>query len=359
MKLDTGSFISAEYRPSNMVLKDPRNMHLDDIRKVLQHCYGLQAKSGPESSFRFGVFIGPKRKRLFANYPDTPDTRGNKSKPSPRKKKSKGKQREDPLEGLLQIDELVEPPSTEHIEIEEQQNTNPSVAGPSNKRSRNIPEPQPSVASHQNAMVRIDMGQMLQLKDMGYEILGPVNGPNEGYPEYEVPKTVLQMLISHRQLDNVPEPNKVDNPKGPSATDPGPILIDPALRQAEESGQQIIDTPNTTSMSQDGATDQSLQQSTTAIANPLLSIPHSSGSNVRPTTAPNDIAGSVNNTQVHKTPKKRLGKRAQANLSPQAIPQTQNNNKKKKITDDDLAAIEAQNMVQSGSRRRIKPTRRQ
>src|SRR6266498_3060585 len=64
MKTDTTSFISNEYRPSGIILQDPRNMHLDDIRKVLQHCYRLQVKSGPESAFRFAVFVGPKRKRI-------------------------------------------------------------------------------------------------------------------------------------------------------------------------------------------------------------------------------------------------------------------------------------------------------
>ena len=43
------------------------------------------------------------------------------------------------------------------------------------------------------------MAQMLQLKDMGYEALGPINGPNEGLPEYQVPKAWVEDLISHEQ----------------------------------------------------------------------------------------------------------------------------------------------------------------
>jgi len=57
MKADTGSFILQNYRPLQMILQDPRNMHLDDIRKVLQHCYGLQAATSPESAFRFAAFL--------------------------------------------------------------------------------------------------------------------------------------------------------------------------------------------------------------------------------------------------------------------------------------------------------------
>jgi hypothetical protein len=82
----------------------------------------------------------------------------------------------------------------------------------------------------------------------------------------------------------------------------------------------------------------------------------------RPTTTPNNDAGSAENSNEtrERTPKKGRGKRAQANanLSPQTVRQTRNAKKKKKITDDDLAAMEAQNMVQSGTRRRTKSTRR-
>jgi len=176
-------------------------MHLDDIRKVLQYCYGLQAESGPESAFRFAVFMGPKRTRLFANYPETSKTQESESDPNHRKKKDKGKQRGNALDGLLQIEEIEDHPTINHVETEDQQNTNPS-AGPSNKSSRDVPE------LHQDGLVRIDMGQMLQLKDMGYEVMGPVNGPNEGYPEYEVPRAMLEVLILHRQSQHAPDPNE-------------------------------------------------------------------------------------------------------------------------------------------------------
>ena len=83
------------------------------------------------------------------------------------------------------------------------------------------------------------------------------------------------------------------------------------------------------------------------------------GANDRPTTPPN-IATSAARTAKdipNKTPTKRPAKRPQVNLSP-AVHQTRAQKMKKKVTDDDRAALEAQNMVQSGSRRRVKPTRR-
>ena len=43
-----------------------------------------------------------------------------------------------------------------------------------------------TLSINQNESARIDMGQMMRLKEMGYEVAGPVNGPNEGLPQYEV-----------------------------------------------------------------------------------------------------------------------------------------------------------------------------
>jgi hypothetical protein len=344
--MDTTSFIPAKYLPAGMILKDPRNMHLDDIRKVLQHCYGLQAESGPESAFRFALFVGPKRKRLFSNYPDILNSRAAEPEQNSRKKKGKGKQREDALQGLLQMDELAEAPTPNHNEI----HISTPTAGPSNDHSG------------QNDLVRIDMGQMLQLRDMGYEVFGPVNGPNEGYPEYEVPKAVLEALISHRQSQRAPSPNDPNVTGEPVASDPGPSRIDPALQQI---GQAIDDLSHNTPALQD----QVHLPTTTPNRNIGQSLPppanvnpplDSSDKNVRPTTPPIETPDPDADTEMirDKTPKKRPGKRAQPNLSPQIGTQTRGKNKKKKLTDDDRAALEAQNMVQLGPRRRSKPTRR-
>jgi len=102
MKTNTEAFIPDEYRPTGIIFQDPRNMHLDDIRKVLQHCYNRQAESGPESAFRFGKIVGAKRKQVLANYPGSFNDQRNESDEIPangRKKKGKGKQKEDQEQG--------------------------------------------------------------------------------------------------------------------------------------------------------------------------------------------------------------------------------------------------------------------
>ncbi len=169
---------------------------------------------------------------------------------------------------------------------------------------------------------------MLQLKDMGYEVVGPVNGLNDGYPKYDVPKVVYQLLVSHRQLGGMSRQNEhvEQNETGIGRTDLALIAIDPTLLKQ---------------LGTDPAPTEIVGQQTNAIENPPLNM------NICPTMPP--IIAAVVGT---KTPKKRLGKRAQKNLTPQTLPRNQNTNKKKKkkFTDDDLAALEAQNMVQSGSR---------
>jgi len=285
------------------------------------------------------VITGSKRQRLFANYPDTSNIQIRKLEPShpKKKKKNKGKQQEDPLQGLLlRIDESVEPPIADHIQ---------TGAGP----------------SHQNDMVRIDMGQTSQLKDMVFEVFGPVNGLNEGLPEYEVPKAVFETLGQSMTK----EPTLVADP---DVSDSAPINLDPALleQSSEQTGQQITDNFLSTTTLLDATHKppenninifQNLQPATNAVvistSSPLPS------SHVHPTTPPINIAELDSNTKGAKikTSKKQLGKRAQANLSPLNMNQTRS--KKKKLTDDDHAALEAQNMVQSGSKRKIKRTRRE
>ena len=172
-------------------------MHLDHICKVLQHCYGLQTESGPGSAFHFALISGPRRTQLSANYANSSNTQGAKTQQS--RSKRKGKQREIPLQGLLQIDRSEDPPTTERI-------ATVATAVPSNNRIGTTSDTPTSVESQQNQLVRIDMRQILKLRELGYEVLGPVNGLNKGYPEYEVPKMWLDVLISKGQSGQTQNP---------------------------------------------------------------------------------------------------------------------------------------------------------
>ena len=149
-------------------------MHRVHIQSVLRHWCRRQEDSGPESAFHFQLYGGPNRIRLVAEYP----------KPRPiqetriRTAKDKGKQRD-----TSQLDHLL-PIS---------RNDTPNLDGTSGA---------------QDEWVKIDMRQMVMLRDMGHEVMGPINGPNEGLPQYEVPKSWLQSLESQ----NIMAPTPISTP---------------------------------------------------------------------------------------------------------------------------------------------------
>lgn len=189
------------------------------------------------------------------------------------------------------------------------------------------------------------MGQMLQLREMSHEVLGPVNGPNEGYPEYQVPRAVFEMLKAIRQPNDTQNSDRATIAEQ-NETDLAASPIDPALLgEVQPSGQHTDDSSNINSL-------------TVGDHNPADSLAHNNQlvvdtcetltatTSTRPITPPDDDTGVETLKAVHqRMPTKRVGKRPQANLSPPKIHQTRN--KKKKITDDDLAAMEAANMLQS------------
>ena len=189
-----------------------------------------------------------------------------------------------------------------------------------------ISDQQTSVQGPSDPLVRINMGQMLRLKDLGYEVMGLVNGPNEGYPKYEVLKTVLEALTSGRTRDA-----NADVTTGPDIANSVSMCIDPVLLCEDE---QLV------------AEDSNVQ--------PEFNTNVNTADLDQPTTPLNAAAEPG---PIHKTPKKQLGKRPQVNLSPQTV-RVPRNHKKKKLTDDDRAAMEAQEMIESESKRIRKPARR-
>src|SRR5882757_4463249 len=256
---DTSSFIPSEYRPPGIIFKDPRNMHREHIFQALRHCYQRQQESGPESSFRFALVTGTNRKWLVATYPPSedntatrqgPDKRKKKAKqvperdPVPRKrpargKKNKGKHRvTDKPDGLLMISEPRRPDFSGPDNI-----TDPDPIQPDD-RSSPVPGNSQSKTDELH-WVRIDLAQMNKLKELGYQVHGPINGPNEGFPEYQVPKSWLDRLNSHAapRVDSLstptptpsgsrpyPKPRPIKKPSQPSRIAIQDTDLDPALR---------------------------------------------------------------------------------------------------------------------------------
>ena len=179
---DMSSFIPAEYRPGNVTFKDPRNMQLEQVLSVLRHCHERQSTLGPESAFRFAQVIGRNRQRVLSSYPEERDRR---SSPDKRSRRDKGKQRDvEQLQGLLQMEQ-----NTPDVDRERAHSTLPS----------GLPGHQsgPAAPVGSSDLATIGMGDMLRLKNIGCnEIFGPINGPNQGLPQYQVPSTWLQRLLA-------------------------------------------------------------------------------------------------------------------------------------------------------------------
>jgi hypothetical protein len=191
------------------------------------------------------------------------------------------------------------------------------------------------------------MGVMLQLKDKGYKVVGPVNGPNEGYPEYEVPKALLQLLQTGSLSE--PAPNHAQLAMRRLESEPAPSAIDPLLLAQAKQAAQTSNNSDTLFLGDVDMTDGVTIVQPIASQDDGQTNDFDDGSGARPITPPNIDAGS----NQAGTPERQLRNRGQAKSS---RPQ-RGNGKKKKLTDDDRAAMEAQNMVQSGSRKR-KPTQR-
>ena len=77
---DTKRYIENKYLPANLVIKEPKNMQIDDIILFMEHVRERQIKFGPEDSFRFRIYIKKQQEHL-SKYPSkVKSTRRNRKK---------------------------------------------------------------------------------------------------------------------------------------------------------------------------------------------------------------------------------------------------------------------------------------
>lgn len=316
-------------------------MQLDQIMGVLRHCYERQTRQGAESAFRFALVVGSNRKRVFATYPErskSPEKRGTRS-PDKRSKKAKGKQRDiTQLDGLLPISQTDHPnrlPSTGTSHI----STVPSSAAPATDQD--------------HVLVVIGMGEVHQLRQLGCEdIFGPINGPSEGQPKYQVPHHWLQRLPAARDPHQAettarpyprPRPIHARRAQSGSTTVPSESVIDPNLLQPPTLGIPTIGMPGSSIAAaesvplppsipvQDGNADSSHPH-------PGISLPEASLT-LKQTTS---IGGPGQRTQIQKSPSR---------------PVTRSSRKHKVMTSDVLASQEAEQLLKGTKSSRRQKTR--
>jgi hypothetical protein len=245
LKEDTGAFIPQQYRPANLMVKDPRNMHLEQIILLLRHCHQRQTDFGPESAFRFSLYKGHHHNRLFAAYPEPAGGEPNETPPedAPKKKgrkkakakgkgkgkgKRKGKEKEQDitqLDGLLTISQFPSGLSTPGAASG---SGSGSGTGPGWGVSLNTPAPLVG-PSHSDDYIRIDWGQKQKLKDIGCDVFVQINGPNDGPPEYLVSsiwERRLEEIQGHHYTSDAGE--HLPHTQNP-VIDPSLLLLDHAV----------------------------------------------------------------------------------------------------------------------------------
>ncbi|KAF8157788.1 hypothetical protein BJ912DRAFT_936593 [Pholiota molesta] len=86
---DVSRFIEAKYRPADIIWKDPRNMVLEDARKLFQHIQEREATHEISQVFRFHMVQGKKstgHALVKSKYPDEEDDTEHQEPPRPKTK---------------------------------------------------------------------------------------------------------------------------------------------------------------------------------------------------------------------------------------------------------------------------------
>lgn len=262
----TSLLVDPKYLPSgfDFKFKDPRNMTKDAIVLFFSHAFGRQQMFGPTDAFRFKGYIDREGKVVEALYPATDaepngepavrsSNKGSKKKETKGKAKAKAKN--------------IQP-------NEENSSTNPQSGVPWNSlyRIRQVSEEAvlpngdtvdsgPSVESPMQDFVSISHHDMTLLIAQGYPPHAPINGPNEGMPEYVVPRSELS------KLSRVPKPRP--RPKPTCQIDPA--LLEDAYTPTRVRGSLLPGTASGTA---------SVFQPTASITPSMASLPSHNESNL-------------------------------------------------------------------------------
>lgn len=179
-----------------------------------------------------------------------------------------------------------------------------------------IPVPGPiPVVNQSDDFISIGMGDMVKLNQMGCDqIIGPINGPNEGLPEYQVRRSWFNQLQAGAGNHSIPSPVANRYPR------PRPIV-------AQTRTQQAIPEPVIDPFLVGGVQEDNID----------LVVP------VERVSTPELATPAVAST---------LGKRNTVNHSPIKRPVTRGSKQRKVMTSDEIARLEAKKYMTEGKRNR-------
>jgi hypothetical protein len=306
-------------------------MHQKDIINFLQFVYQRQLKSGPESAFRFNLILNGQRQPVPAKYLRHDQSKNVKSS----LKKGKGKAKE------IIFDE----PQSDASQIAE------------SAESDQIAEP---------VSIRIDMGTMMKLKEMGCDnVVGPVNGPNDGLPEYEAPKVWIERLNTMKSSANTESANRPRPRPIPRPTVPSNIQIDPALINIGKANDYLQEGNNAKiGVAEDPHINVSPESATRPQPQPISQPTVSANIQMDPVLVNVDHnvqeKDNIGTCLIQRTNDSQDKLSESANFSDHKVfisdsgMETASKKKlrRKVVTNDDLAAMEAQKWLQGNSSRR-------
>ena len=141
------------------------------------HIKQRQDQHGTDNSFRFQKVLGKHQETIDASYPTPRD----QIYTSPRKQK--GKEKAGPMLGLRHT-ESAQGASALHKPA---QNVSAQDVSSSHQLAQ-------GTSARGNHLTLIDQASMAKLLRQGHAPVPPVNGPNDGEPQYAVPVTALNLL---------------------------------------------------------------------------------------------------------------------------------------------------------------------
>lgn len=203
LEADTHAFIAAEYLPPRMTIKDPRNMTKGQILNFLANVDEREKRYGIQDGFRFhsyynGTEMVPAEYPIEVGEPAQQAAGIRPKKARAAKKSRKGKEKE-----LLPPSDSARDsrgPNAARLNTRQpnaagpasDSNIDPSLLAPGtvppqSSDDDNAPEP---------TIRRIGETEMTVLVNLGHPPVLPINGPNDGLPQYEVASAAYQLFIS-------------------------------------------------------------------------------------------------------------------------------------------------------------------
>jgi hypothetical protein len=200
---DTLKFVDAKYMPTGFNICDPRNLKKKQLQSFFEHIQSRQTTQSADQVFRFSHFQTRRhsqlQKALYGDQEVIPAVMSSNARPARQKAKDNTRGHDKDLENFQ------------------------STAASGHNLTDIASSETSNIAPSQESTTIINQRQMSRLLPHGYLTPIPINGPNDGPPQYEVPVETLDIL-------SVPTPElpstDLNLPGSPNMLAVDPVLLD-------------------------------------------------------------------------------------------------------------------------------------